>query len=71
MQKVIRINESQLNEMIKKVMTENEGNISPMYVKHWESKFIKAVTNLLSSGFKPEDLIEKIKIIVTPNNEQK
>lgn len=70
MQKVIRINESQLNEMIKKAINENTEGISPLFVDHWRSKFEKSVVNLLKIGFKSDELIEKIKIIENTNSEQ-
>jgi len=60
MRKIVKINESQLNDLIEKVINEE---IPHAYVEHWEHKFVKSVEVLLDSGYHLNDLIDKIKII--------
>lgn len=39
---------------------EGEKKISPITLRHWRQKFDKAITILLKSGIKPEELIQII-----------
>ena len=63
MKKIIKLNESQLNKLIDDIITE-EGNVPRAYVEHWEHQLVKSTEILLKIGFKPNDLIEKIKMII-------
>jgi hypothetical protein len=62
MKKIIKINESQLHNIIEKVITE-EMNSPRAYMEHWEHKFMKSIEILLDNGYNPNQLMEKIKII--------
>ena len=62
MKKIIKLNESQLNELIDNIINE-EGNVPRAYVQHWESKFEKSVEILIKMGYSPNDLIHKINAI--------
>lgn len=42
---------------------ENKAIVTPIVTEHWKNKFDKAVRVLLKSGYKSEELIEKIKDI--------
>jgi hypothetical protein len=61
MKKIVKINESQLNDLIEQIINEQSPRA---YMEHWEHKFIKSVEVLLDNGYHPNDLMEKIKIIV-------
>lgn len=62
MKKTIKLNESQLNVLIDNIINE-EGHVPSAYVEHWESKFHKSVEILIKLGWRPNDLIDKIKSI--------
>jgi hypothetical protein len=66
MRKIIKLNESQLFNLIdeKAALIEQEY---PRYVEHWENKFEKSALILIKAGHSPNDLIEKIKIIANKN----
>jgi len=68
MKKIIRITESQLFSVIDKKKNLIEQEMSSTYKEHWEHKFIKSTEVLLKLGHRPDELIEKIKII--SNNKQ-
>jgi hypothetical protein len=68
MKKIIRITESQLLNIVDKKKNLIEQEISSTYREHWEHKFMKSIEVLLKLGHKPDELIEKIKII--SNNKQ-
>jgi len=61
MKKIVKINESQLNDLIEQIINEQSPRA---YMEHWEHKFMKSIEVLLDNGYHPNDLIEKIKIIV-------
>lgn len=48
---------------IKMNVYENKAIVTPIVTEHWKNKFDKAVRVLLKSGYKSEELIEKIKDI--------
>ena len=66
MKRTITLNEIQIEKLIDNIINE-EGNIPHAYVNHWENKFEKSVEILLKVGYHPNDLIDKIKIIINKN----
>lgn len=59
--KIIKLNENQLNDLIESVIEEQTPRL---YIEHWENKFMKSAEILLNHGYNPEDLINKIKIMI-------
>lgn len=63
MRKVVKLSESQLQRIIKKIVTE-QYTTPRAYMNHWEHKFLKSVEILLDNGYQPNDLIKKIEMVV-------
>jgi len=63
MRKTIKLNENQLNVLIDNIISE-DGNVPRAYAEHWENKFERSVEILLKIGYDPNELINKIKIII-------
>ena len=61
--KVIKLDESQLLGIIKRIVIEEE-NTPRAYMDHWEHKFLKSIEILLDHGYQPDDLIKKIEMVV-------
>ena len=61
MKKTIKLNEAQFNNLIESIIEEQTPHA---YMQHWEGKFMKSAEILLDNGFSPENLIQKIKIII-------
>lgn len=47
--------------------TKESGNVKPIVIKHWKNKFDKSIRILSSNGYGVNDLIERIKEVVTEN----
>jgi len=47
---------------------QGEKKVSPVTIRHWRTKFDKAIQILLNSGIRGEDLIEEIKKVVNEKN---
>jgi hypothetical protein len=69
MKKIIKINESQLNNLIDKIINEDE-NVSRAYVEHWQHKFEKSTEVLLKIGYTTDDLERKIESIANNTHNQ-
>ena len=63
MRKTIKLNENQLNVLIDNIISE-DGNVPRAYAEHWENKFEKSTEILLKIGYDPNELINKINIII-------
>ena len=67
MKKTIKLNESQLNNLINKIINED---VSKAYVEHWQHKFEKSIEVLLQIGYSPDDLNKKIISIANNSHHQ-
>jgi hypothetical protein len=69
MKKIIRLTEQQLNNVINRVVDEEDNSLSdyPVFVHHWENKFEKSVEILLKMGHTTDDLMRKINEIHEKN----
>lgn len=47
-----------------------ESKMNSMVTDHWKNKFDRAIRILLKSGYKIDELIEKIRVIALEENEK-
>lgn len=71
MKKVIKITEQQLDVVIERVIEEQEFSSEkdyPVFIQHWENKFMRSIEILIKIGRSPEDLINKIQEVYEKSN---
>lgn len=71
MKKVIKITEQQLDVVIKRVIEEQEFSSEkdyPVFIQHWENKFMRSIEILIKIGRSPEYLINKIQEVYEKSN---
>jgi hypothetical protein len=69
MKKTIKINESQLNELINNVIMNESMNAESLHAHHWENMFEKSIMVLVKMGHDSNDLKKRIDDVILKHSQ--